>query len=82
MLDRFEVTEDDCIGCGLCAERAPENLEIRTHTCTARVFKQPQTPEQEQACIEARDYCPIDGIRTVAATSPRFNQDSNRRSRA
>ena len=58
----FEVVEEDCIGCGLCSERAPENLEIPTGTSMARVFKQPETFDEEQACIEASEYCPMGGL--------------------
>ena len=65
----FEVVEEDCIGCGLCSERAPENLEIQAGTLVAQVFKQPETPEEEQACREARDYCPMGGIQASAADS-------------
>ena len=67
MPHRFEVVEEDCIGCGLCSERAPENLEIPTGTFTARVFKQPETPAEEEACLEARDYCPMGGLHADAA---------------
>ena len=63
----FEVVEEDCIGCGLCSERAPENLEIPDGTSTAQVFKQPETPTEEQACLEARDYCPMGGLQATAA---------------
>jgi ferredoxin len=65
----FEVVEEDCIGCGLCSERAPENLEIPAGTSTAQVFKQPRTSEEEQACLDARDYCPMGGIQASAAHS-------------
>ncbi len=67
---RFEVAEQDCIGCGLCSERAPENLEIPAGDYAARVFKQPETAEEEQACFEASDYCPMGGLHAGAANSP------------
>ena len=67
---RFEVVEEDCIGCGLCSERAPENLEIPAGTSTAQVFKQPETSAEEQACLEASDYCPMGGLHAGAADSP------------
>jgi ferredoxin len=65
MPSRFEVIEDDCTGCGLCSERAPENLEIPPGTSMAQVFKQPESAEEEQACIEARDYCPMGGLHSL-----------------
>jgi ferredoxin len=67
--DRFEVIEEDCIGCGLCSERAPENLEIADGTRTALVIKQPETSEEEQACLDACDFCPMGGIQVSNADS-------------
>jgi ferredoxin len=69
MPDRFEVIEEDCIGCGLCSERAPANFEIPPGTSTARVLKQPETPAEEQDCLEACDYCPMGGLQAGAADS-------------
>ncbi len=62
---KFEVDEDHCIGCGLCEERAPENMEVPA-TLIARVTKQPSTAEEEEACNEAAEYCPTMGLRRVA----------------
>lgn len=70
MARRFEVVEGDCVGCALCSERAPENLEMPAGESVARVFKQPETPEEEEACAEAADYCPIGGLHASAADSP------------
>lgn len=64
----FEVVEEDCIGCRLCSERAPENLEIPEGSSLARVFKQPETPEEEEACLEASEYCPMGGLQRRTAT--------------
>lgn len=62
MPHRFEVVEDDCTGCGLCSERAPENLEIPAGFSIAEVFKQPETSAEEQACLEASEYCPAGAL--------------------
>jgi ferredoxin len=62
MPHRFEVVEDDCTGCGLCSERAPGNLEIPAGSSIAEVFKQPETAAEEQACLEASEYCPTGGL--------------------
>lgn len=67
MRRRFEVVAEDCIGCGLCEERAPENLEIPPGSATAQVVKQPETTEEEEACLEASDYCPMGGLRESRA---------------
>ena len=70
MSHRFEVVEEDCIGCGLCFERAPDNFEMRTGTSIAQVFKQPETSVEEEACLEACDYCPMGGLHALPADSP------------
>lgn len=75
MPHQFEVVEDDCIGCGLCSNRAPENLEIPTGTSLAQVFKQPETSEEEEACLEASEYCPMGGLHAGAADLP--SEDSS-----
>jgi ferredoxin len=69
MPSRFEVVEEDCIGCGLCPERAPENFEIPAGTSIAQVLKQPETPAEEEACREAFDYCPIGGLQMITPDS-------------
>ncbi|MEE9279676.1 MAG: ferredoxin [Myxococcota bacterium] len=67
---KFEVDEDHCIGCGLCEERAPENMEVPATLMHARVAKQPTTAEEEEACVEAAEYCPTMGLRRVANAEP------------
>jgi len=78
MPDSFEVVEEDCIGCGLCAERAPENLELAIDNRIAKVFKQPETREEEQACLDACDYCPMGGIQAHAADSSLVDASAGR----
>ncbi|MFQ5698617.1 MAG: ferredoxin [Myxococcota bacterium] len=63
MRSKFSVDSDLCIGCGLCQERAPENLEIPDGEWSARVFKQPADADEEEACREASEYCPTGGLR-------------------
>jgi len=74
MPNRFEVVEDDCTGCGLCSERAPDNLDIPAGSSTAAVFKQPQSPMEEEACLEASEYCPTGGL--VVHSSPHPSVES------
>lgn len=62
MAQCFKVIDEDCIGCRLCSERAPENLEIPDGTSIAQLFKQPETPEEEQACLDASAYCPMGAL--------------------
>ena len=62
MLERFSVDEDLCIGCGLCRERAPRNIEIPSGASVARVTRQPTSAAEETACMEAAEYCPTGGL--------------------
>ncbi len=63
----FQVVEEDCTGCGLCKERAPENFEIPEGSSIALVSKQPGNHEEEEACLEACDYCPIGALLVAPA---------------
>ena len=59
------MDDDSCIGCSLCQERAPENLEMDEDAQVARVARQPGSPEEDAACEEAADYCPTGGLYSV-----------------
>ena len=59
---RFGVDGEICIGCGLCHERAPENFEVPEGEFCSRVTRQPVDTAEEEACLEAEDYCPAGGI--------------------
>lgn len=65
----FEIDEDDCIGCSLCSERAPENMDVPAGAMVAKVVKQPETQAEEEACVEAAEYCPTGGLRVRAASA-------------
>ncbi len=69
MQTRFEVLEDDCSSCGLCQERAPENVEIVAESGLARVFSQPTNEDEEEACLEAAEFCPLGALCAVAPAS-------------
>ncbi len=65
MRTRFEVAEDDCVGCRLCEERAPENLRIPPGESAATVVKQPVDDAETEACHEAADYCPMGALHAL-----------------
>jgi ferredoxin len=67
---RFGVDGEICIGCGLCHERAPENFEVPEGEHESRVTKQPVDIAEEEACLEAEEYCPAGGISHDAEDSP------------
>jgi ferredoxin len=58
----LEVDETLCTGCGLCEERAPENMEMVDDEPYARVIKQPSGESETAECTEAADYCPTGGL--------------------
>jgi ferredoxin len=59
---RFRVDDELCIGCGLCHERAPENLDVPRGASAACVVRQPASAEEEAACRDAAEYCPTGGL--------------------
>ena len=59
---RFSLDSALCFGCGLCHERAAENFERVEGDLSFYVSKQPIDAAEEDACIEAEDYCPAGGI--------------------
>ncbi|HZF00542.1 MAG TPA: ferredoxin [Methylomirabilota bacterium] len=51
-----------CIYCDLCRETAPNNFKEINEMGWAAVFKQPENPEEEEACREAKEGCPTESI--------------------
>jgi ferredoxin len=62
---KYTVDGEHCIACGLCHERAPENLDMDEDAMQARVTRQPTSARQAAACQEAAEYCPTGGLRPV-----------------
>jgi ferredoxin len=58
---RFYV-DDQCIDCDLCRQTAPMNFTRDEERGHSFVFKQPQTPEEENQCQEAMQNCPVEAI--------------------
>ena len=52
----------DCIDCGLCSEIASQNFRHSLNQDHDMVYKQPTNPEEENACQEAYDSCPVEAI--------------------
>ena len=52
-----------CISCALCQETAPGHFRANDQEGYCYVFKQPETPEEERLCSEAKKACPMDAIR-------------------
>jgi ferredoxin len=54
--------DDQCIDCDLCRETAPANFTRNDDGGHSFVYKQPESPEEEALCIEAKEGCPVEAI--------------------
>ena len=56
--------DTECIACDACILAAEKHFKINTEeeTAFAYVIRQPQTPEEEKACEEALESCPVEAI--------------------
>jgi len=60
---RYYVDEQ-CIDCDACRTEAPKNFKREDGSGFSFVFKQPETPEEEQQCKVAMEACPVEAIGT------------------
>jgi len=54
--------DSECIDCDACREAAPDNFTRHGEEGYSYVYKQPENEEEEQACVEAMEGCPVDAI--------------------
>jgi ferredoxin len=54
--------DDQCIDCDLCRETAPANFTRNDDGGHSYVYKQPESPEEEALCREAKEGCPVEAI--------------------
>ena len=54
--------DQQCIDCDLCRETAPTNFARWDDGGFSYVKKQPTTPDEEAACKEAKEGCPVEAI--------------------
>ena len=54
--------DQQCIDCDLCRETAPKNFTRNGDGTYSYVFKQPDTPEEEDQCQQAMEGCPVEAI--------------------
>jgi len=62
---KYYVSEE-CIGCTLCSEIAPDNFKVSPDEELAvghdYVCKQPADAQEDELCAEAMDSCPANAI--------------------
>jgi ferredoxin len=54
--------DQTCIACDACVLAAPSKFKMPEEDGHAYVSKQPETPEEEAACKEAMEGCPVEAI--------------------
>jgi ferredoxin len=54
--------DNQCIDCDLCRETAPDNFRRNEDGGYSYVYKQPESPEEEARCKEAKEGCPVEAI--------------------
>ena len=66
VVGKFYV-DNQCIDCDLCRETAPANFTRFDDGGYSYVYKQPSSPEEEKACKEAMEGCPVEAIGNTEA---------------
>jgi len=61
-IDGIFYVDDQCIDCDLCRETAPANFKRNDDGGHSFVYKQPESPEEEALCNEAKEGCPVEAI--------------------
>lgn len=51
-----------CIDCDVCRDTAPENFARNDENGYSYVYRQPETPEEFELCVEAMNACPVEAI--------------------
>jgi ferredoxin len=54
--------DNQCIDCDLCRETAPDNFKRNDDGGYSFVYKQPENPDEEARCKEAKEGCPVEAI--------------------
>lgn len=52
----------ECIDCDVCRDTAPENFIRLDDGGYSYVYRQPDTPAEEDQCKEAMESCPVEAI--------------------
>lgn len=58
---KFYVDEQ-CIACDACVNEAPDNFTMDDDEGHSYVSRQPESPEEIEACKAALEACPVEAI--------------------
>ncbi len=58
--DKYYVDYDTCLN-HCCFDIALNNFKM-DEDCIAYIFKQPETTEEEERCLESKMCCPVEAI--------------------
>ncbi len=68
---KYWVEQDICLSHQCCDHEAPNNFLVEEASAwVARVYKQPETLEEEKQCREAMNCCPMGAIHDDGETNP------------
>jgi ferredoxin len=59
---KYYVDENTCLACSTCFYYAPDNFNYDYETGSSYVFKQPETPDEEERCKKALESCAVEAI--------------------
>ena len=54
--------DHECIICSVCSDCAPNNFKMSDDGTHDVVYKQPESEEEEDECLEAMEQCPVYAI--------------------
>lgn len=60
---KYFVDGNTCVWCVSCSVDAPNNIAQDDDAMFAYVFKQPESPKEEEDCKRAMDSCPLAAVR-------------------
>ncbi len=61
-VDGVFYVDDQCIDCDLCRSTAPDNFTTEDDLGFSYVYKQPETDDERELCVEAMENCPVEAI--------------------
>ena len=54
--------DSQCIDCDVCRDTAPDNFTRSDAGGYSYVYKQPETEDEAELCVEALAACPVEAI--------------------